>query len=44
MGVKIDFYAENENKKQCIYNIQAGEICSEFIARYFNKTETERYI
>ena len=31
-------YYEKTDKGQCIYCIEAGEICSEFIARYFRKT------
>lgn len=32
-------YYKTAEKKHCIYKIEAGEICSEFIARYFNKTK-----
>ena len=31
-------YYKGEEKGHCIYKIKAGEICSEFIAKYFNKT------
>lgn len=44
MGLKVCFYQSLENDEykgkdycQNIYNIKAGEICSEFIARYFFK-------
>ncbi len=34
----LDHY-KTEEGGQCIYSIAAGEICSEFIARYFKKVE-----
>jgi len=48
MGIKICFYVAvlDENKKEFerknsfIFAIDAGEICSEFIARYFSKTQS----
>lgn len=43
MSIKISFYASIKNEREPIYQIDAGEICSEFIARYFQKLE-ERYI
>lgn len=39
MSIKINFYTEIKNEKKDIYQIDAGEICSEFIARYFQKVE-----
>ena len=33
-------YYNNEEEGHCIYKIEAGEVCSEFIARYFKKSET----
>lgn len=32
-------YYKTTNNKHCIYSIKAGEICSEFIARYFKRVE-----
>ena len=43
MSIKINFYAPIKNEGKPIYQIDAGEICSEFIARYFQKIEN-RYI
>ena len=48
MGIKICFYVAvlNENdeeikeRENCIFCIDASEICSEFIARYFSKTQS----
>lgn len=46
MGIKICFYPSIINKENeeldilnehCIYSIKAGEVCSEFISRYFFK-------
>jgi len=37
MGVKVCFYPDIINEK-CMYSVKAGEICSEFIARYFFKS------
>lgn len=31
-------YYKTQEKGYCIYKIEAGEICSEFIAKYFKKT------
>lgn len=33
-------YYNNAEEGHCIYKIEAGEVCSEFIARYFQKSET----
>lgn len=33
-------YYNSEKEGHCIYKIEAGEVCSEFIARYFKKSET----
>lgn len=35
----LKYYGDTEDG-HCIYKIDAGEICSEFIARYFQKVET----
>lgn len=37
MSIKVSFYAPIKNEEEPIYQIDAGEICSEFIARYFQK-------
>ncbi len=47
VSIKISFYTEGENKenanldtkKRNIFEIQASEVCSEFIARYFQKVK-----
>lgn len=36
MGIKVCFYPDIVNEN-CMYSVKAGEICSEFIARYFFK-------
>lgn len=33
-------YYHNTEEGHCIYKIEAGEVCSEFIARYFKKSKT----
>ncbi len=39
MSIKVSFYAPIKNGGEPIYQIDAGEICSEFISRYFQKIE-----
>lgn len=47
MGIRICFYVAvlNENdeeikeRENCVYCVEASEVCSEFIARYFAKTQ-----
>ena len=38
--IDLSNYYDNVEKGHCIYKIEAGDVCSEFIARYFEKSKT----